>query len=194
MYTFSNNWFESNIPVWSTVLAHLVGKPCNALEIGAFEGAATVWLLENVLTHPSSRIVSIDPCTGNIEHDMDQTKDLCKSYATNVLCNFQKKARLVKTFSNVALMYPDIQTTLFDIIYIDGDHHAHAVLEDAVLAFRLLKLGGIMIFDDFAWPVYTDQPYMHPSTAVKAFVACYGMYVTVIHEDYQVILKKTSDI
>ena len=39
----------------------------------------------------------------------------------------------------------------FDIIYIDGNHEPEYVLEDAVLSFRKLKKGGIMIFDDYGW-------------------------------------------
>lgn len=39
----------------------------------------------------------------------------------------------------------------FDIIYIDGNHEPEYVMEDAVLSFRKLKEGGIMIFDDYGW-------------------------------------------
>ena len=37
----------------------------------------------------------------------------------------------------------------FDLIYIDASHYAPDVLSDAVLAFKLLKPGGILIFDDY---------------------------------------------
>jgi predicted O-methyltransferase YrrM len=37
----------------------------------------------------------------------------------------------------------------FDIIYIDGNHASEYVCEDGVLAFRKLKVGGVMIFDDY---------------------------------------------
>ena len=59
----------------------------------------------------------------------------------NVLANFQTKARLIKTYSHIALKYSDVMNTAYDIIYVDGDHRAHAVLEDAILAFRMLKVG-----------------------------------------------------
>ena len=39
----------------------------------------------------------------------------------------------------------------FDLIYIDGSHTAADVLTDAVLAFQLLRVGGVMIFDDYLW-------------------------------------------
>ena len=40
---------------------------------------------------------------------------------------------------------------MFDIIYIDGNHEPEYVLEDAVLSFRKLKPGGIIIFDDYTF-------------------------------------------
>jgi len=37
----------------------------------------------------------------------------------------------------------------YNLIYIDGNHEPEAVLEDAVLAWRLLQPNGVMIFDDY---------------------------------------------
>lgn len=51
------------------------------------------------------------------------------------------------------------QEERFDLIYIDG---AHTYLHDALAFFmtdRLLKVGGIMIFDDWNWR-YADSQYM----------------------------------
>ncbi len=40
---------------------------------------------------------------------------------------------------------------VFDVVYVDASHMAGDVLSDAVLAWKLLAPGGIMIFDDYAW-------------------------------------------
>ena len=37
----------------------------------------------------------------------------------------------------------------FDFVYVDGGHSSDVVLTDAVLAFRLLKHGGVIAFDDY---------------------------------------------
>jgi len=37
----------------------------------------------------------------------------------------------------------------YDIVYIDGSHVANDVLQDAVLVWQLVKVGGFMIFDDY---------------------------------------------
>lgn len=44
----------------------------------------------------------------------------------------------------------------FDFYYVDGSHVAPDVMADAVLGWRLLKPGGIMVFDDYEWGAYRD--------------------------------------
>jgi hypothetical protein len=39
----------------------------------------------------------------------------------------------------------------FDAIYVDGWHTAYGALADAVMAWPRLKLGGLMVFDDYLW-------------------------------------------
>jgi predicted O-methyltransferase YrrM len=61
----------------------------------------------------------------------------------------------------------------FDLIYIDGSHQAPDVLTDAVMSFQLLKVGGVMIFDDYLWtmdkPGFQDVLKM-PKPAIDAFL------------------------
>ena len=50
MKHFTTEWFKSHIFVWEQALQGFKNKPnLNFLEIGCFEGMATVWLLENIL-------------------------------------------------------------------------------------------------------------------------------------------------
>ena len=54
-YNFSTDWFSMNIPLWKKLLKEFKGKPgVNYLEIGLFEGRSFFWMLENILTHPTS--------------------------------------------------------------------------------------------------------------------------------------------
>ena len=65
MTTFTRDWFGPNVELWRRAFAKLVGLPDLAfLEIGAFEGRATCWLLANVLTGTNARIHCIDPFAG----------------------------------------------------------------------------------------------------------------------------------
>ncbi len=59
----------------------------------------------------------------------------------------------------------------FDMVYIDGSHIASDVLLDATMSFQLLKVGGLLIFDDY---LRTDQKELqHPQIAVDAFMSIY---------------------
>ena len=59
----------------------------------------------------------------------------------------------------------------FDVVYIDGSHQAPAVLaDDAVMAFHLLRSGGLMIFDDYIWsmePMGQQDPLNMPKPATS---------------------------
>jgi len=72
------------------------------------------------------------------------------------------------------------------MIYIDGNHEPEYVLEDAVLSFRKLKVGGIMIFDDYCWggPDMTKR-------GIDGFLSGYHKRITILGEkDDQVFLVK----
>jgi predicted O-methyltransferase YrrM len=43
-------------------------------------------------------------------------------------------------------------TGLFDVAFIDGDHGKHAVLKDYLLAKRLVREGGLIVFHDYTNP------------------------------------------
>ena len=75
----------------------------------------------------------------------------------------------------------------FDIIYIDGNHEPEYVLEDGVLSFRKLKVGRIMIFDDYEWggPDLTQR-------GIDAFLSGYHKRISVLGLiESQVFIKKT---
>ncbi len=42
------------------------------VEIGSFEGRSTLWILENLLRHPDSRMHCIDTFAGGAEHGAAQ--------------------------------------------------------------------------------------------------------------------------
>ena len=44
-----------------------------------------------------------------------------------------------------------------DFIFIDGCHESREVLEDAILSWELLKVGGIMNFDDALWGDFQNK-------------------------------------
>jgi predicted O-methyltransferase YrrM len=180
-YNFSEDWFTENIPVWLKVLRPFKGKPdLHYLEIGIFEGRSAIWMLENILTHPSSRLTGIDI--------FPKGTDWKEKYLSNLnISGFAHKATTIEGYSQTELK--NLPVNSFDIIYIDGCHRADCALSDAVLSFELLKTGGILIFDDYQWKKWFPEE-LRPKIAIDSFVTAYRNYVKVVHRGYQVFIKK----
>jgi SAM-dependent methyltransferase len=176
-YAFSDDWFTEAIPVWEKALEEFRGEPdIHYLEIGVFEGRSVIWALENILTHPTARLTGIDPFIGDFKN----------TYVQNIArTGMANKVTTIEGFSQEALR--GLPLASFDIVYIDGSHAADDVLEDAVLSWRLLKEGGILIFDDYLWGGNSAD---FPFPAINVFHRFYGHHFDVIHNGYQVILKK----
>jgi hypothetical protein len=84
---------------------------------------------------------------------------------------------------------------MFDGVYIDGGHEGRTVLEDTVLAWRLLKVGAVIVWDDYEWrdPHPHRQHLPTPKPAIDAFLALYGQYLDVLHREWQVIAVKRGE-
>lgn len=63
-----------------------------------------------------------------------------------------------------------------DSVYVDGDHAARSALMDGAFSFLLLKVGGLMIFDDYEWTVMPD-PLDCPKRGIDAFFSAYSNHM-----------------
>jgi len=70
----------------------------------------------------------------------------------------------------------------FDMIYVDGSHEPQDVIVDCVLAFRLLKKGGLMIMDDYYYFHKERRIDCSPKFAIDSFVNLYFDRLTVDHQ------------
>ncbi len=105
------------------------------------------------------------------------------------------KVTTLTGFSQVLLRGLPLES--FDIIYVDGSHVKNDVLEDAVLSWRLLKNGGLMVFDDYRnLGVGLDYAGGHgpdvwsPKAAIDPFVQCFERQCEVLHNGRQLIIRK----
>jgi predicted O-methyltransferase YrrM len=186
---FTQDWFSPNIANWTTLLAELRGQPgVRALEVGSFEGRSACWLLENILTGTDARLDCIDTFTGAVEQRLGfETSGIRARFEANIA---PWRERVTVHVGDSA----DVLRGLFgayDFIYIDGSHLAPDVLADAVLGWRLLKPGGIMIFDDFLWNLL-PRPEQQPGTAIRSFLSCHAGWFDVLRVDGQVAIRKRA--
>ena len=58
---FTKDWHTKHSKYWLTILKNYINKPyINYLEIGVFEGRSMTWMMDNILTHPTSSAIGID--------------------------------------------------------------------------------------------------------------------------------------
>ena len=145
-YRLANNWFSViNVEAY-------INKPINYLEIGTFYGANLLSVANSYGLHNDSKLYCIDPWEDydNYSEYKGLQPTIYNTFITNVEnSGFKDKIFINRGFSNQEI--PKFEDNFFDIIYIDGNHEPEYVLEDAVLSFRKLKTGGVMIFDDYGW-------------------------------------------
>ena len=67
--------------------------------------------------------------------------------ALNILSNYPN-SKVTAIDSVIALRELLKKNISFDIIYIDGSHNGEDILSDAIESYKLLNIGGIIIFDD----------------------------------------------
>jgi tetratricopeptide (TPR) repeat protein/predicted O-methyltransferase YrrM len=179
-YRFTHDWFTYNIPIWMSVLKPLAHYPqVRSLEVGSFEGMSACWLLDHILTHPTSSLTCVDHYFQEIfEFNVAQTG---------------ARDRLIQLAGDSHAVLATLEPAAYDFIYVDGCHLAPHVQQDAALSWRLLKAGGIMIFDDYEW---TDPNYPGQDTriGIDAFLAAVQGKVAIVHLGYQLIIQKLSSV
>lgn len=177
-YSFKYDWFSVNIPFFEKHLTPYAGTPFQAFEIGTFEGRSAVWLLQHVLTHPASRLTCIDICRQPVlDGNLLET-----GAADRVEVRIGRSTEIV----------PTLRSNAFDFAYVDGSHSSCDVLDDAVLAFLKIKVGGLMAFDDYLWDDPKYNQHGTPKPAIDAFVACNRHKLDVIDRGYQLWIRKTA--
>lgn len=173
---------------WRNWLGHLKDKPAVGLELGVWMGESAEFMLSNIFTHPDSLYVGVDTFEGSAEHHLAGI-DCSGIYddAKERLARFGKRSQLIKAFS-----HKHGWTVPLDMLYVDAAHDAQNVLRDSVLHFEFLKVGGIIIWDDYEWQVM-PHPIDRPKIAIDAFVECYGRKLEIIGKGWQLAARKLAD-
>jgi hypothetical protein len=187
------NWFESTDARanFERNLLPLADKEIKCLQVGAYTGDATKWMVENILKQPHSFLVDVDTWEGSdeaVHHNMDW-KDVYKTYTDkNATAIFEQKVVVMQMTSD-RYFAGIINEQIFDFIYVDGDHTAFAVLRDGSNAYDKLKVGGILAFDDYTWSMSKGDFY-DPGYAIDALCHLLIGRVEKIEDNSQLWLRK----
>jgi len=200
-YKFSMDfWNDFHYKNFEKIVSHFKHNTCpEILEIGTFEGKTTFYLLENL---PNCKLTTIDPNAHepNFSHNFKEwSKD-------NDISRFKWKC----DYSFSSLLEEYVRGNKYDLIYIDGDHFAPSVLEDAILSWRILKENGILLFDDFNMLVEDNWFYIshkefetykengcmwiHPREGIQSFLNLYKGQYEIFINNYQIGVQKICEI
>jgi len=196
-FRFTTDWHSHITKHWETHLSRFRGKPAHMLELGSFEGRSALWALDHVLTHETSTIDCVDLWIGeyekNFQHNMSEHPRGHRA--------FGHKMDVFRFLTERCVMLDrqwdskgESLFKMYDIIYIDADHQTKSALTEAALCWRLLKPGGVMIFDDYPWQHPESDPdrsrKLGPKKGIDAFLECWQFELQVLHHGYQVIIQK----
>lgn len=163
---YTEDWFSMLIPSWTEMLTPRLPRDASILEIGAFEGRSARWLME---TFPRAQMTTIDPFDEILGRPGESASILLRF--TENLAPFSDRCTLMRERSRDVLPRFLVTTDCrYDFIYVDGSHWAHDVIFDAVCGFRLLRVGGVMCFDDFYWSDKSVPHDQSPQPAITAFL------------------------
>ena len=176
---FGSNFFEKWIPDWQTHLALIAGKPnVVGVEIGVLHGDCAVFCAEKIANGENSVHYVID---------INDNEFLQNNIAQLPNVKFLKGS----SYEILRHLTHNGETKEFaDYVYVDGSHLAIDVMQDAVLSWYILKVGGILIFDDYGWGAHTTDAKQKPKLAIDSFLSAYDGHTKVLHGGWQVFVKK----
>jgi predicted O-methyltransferase YrrM len=88
-------------------------------------------------------------------------------------------------------LLPTLADEAFDFVFVDGDHRPQTVAQDAFHALRLLRAGGLLLFDDYRWG-YTIDRNISPKDAIDEFLVAQAGRLQILAIGSQVAVLKVA--
>jgi predicted O-methyltransferase YrrM len=183
----TSDWTTHNIVPWAQFLAPYRDQSIKILEIGSYEGRSALFFLNYL---PRSEIVCVDrfdESRENAERALRMAQ-VEKRFDEN-LAPFASRCEKRKGLSAAVLPKLALEGYRFNIVYVDGDHYAATVYQDAALSWPLLGADGIIIFDDYQWR-QERAPEQRPQLGVDSFLGSMQGRYCELHHGYQLVVKK----
>ena len=156
----SNDYFSANAFYFNNLLKKLP-KNFKYLEIGSYEGNSALYVAINF---PNSNITCVD-----LWQDVEEYKGKNFNIIEN---NFDLNLKGLSNINKIKSTSDDFfvkNKTMYDFIYIDGNHKFDYVLRDCKNAWKFLNDDGFLVCDDYIWNYYADIK-LNPCFAVNKFL------------------------
>ena len=185
---FSQKWFLNNFEIFTFFLPKDKSLKFDYLEVGCYEGLSSFYVLSEYksvnaffldiwdMPNPNSKTLSHN--FGLIEKAFDQN-----------LSGFDfKKMKNDSVISMRKLLKENVH---FDFIYIDGSHNGEDILSDAIEAFKILKVNGLMFFDDFLQ--HDDNRILQSYVGIDKFLSLYSDYLKIEYFQNNLVVRKKTN-
>ena len=186
------DFFSRNVFDWFIILNKFENKKFDYLEIGSFEGNSALFVLEYF---KNSHLVCVDQWkqlhekdgkNEGYEHLSIETVE--RNFDDNLKSYF---SRITKNKISSELFF-NKNNQKFDIVFVDGSHHADDVAKDCMSSWSVLKKNGILILDDFFWKGYDDLK-NNPAYAINQFlIKIKNKYKLINLTKFQLFLEKVN--
>jgi len=174
------DYVTPKLEFWPAILDTLKGKDgLSILEIGSMEGRSALFFLNYF---PESRITCVDPFF----------KDRSEIFDRN-LAPHASRLEKIRSYSFDALRKLRAEKREFDLIYIDGSHKRETVILDSTLCWPMLKVGGILIWDDYGYYKASEPPADRPKQAIDGFLVAFADEYEELYRYGQLIVRKTVE-
>ncbi len=178
-YDFSGNLLNS----LKTLFPHPITQKMTCVEVGCFEGQGSMILCKKLCTQSESILICIDPFDEEYvkgSKEMSFWDNACKGQYERFVQNTQGlQIKVLRGKSEEKI--PEILDNSIDFAYIDGDHRPEEVYKDAINIFSKMKIGGIILFDDYLWSV--NGIFTKPG--IDKFISEMGNKIQIIFSSYQ---------
>ncbi|HEY5070913.1 MAG TPA: class I SAM-dependent methyltransferase [Caulobacteraceae bacterium] len=191
-FEFTQRWTDDNIDFAAPLLRRFAQERTRIdyLEIGAYEGRSLAFI-DHLLPGKVAATV-VDPWFDGALNSEPKYHAVEPRFARNRAKLGFDSLKVVKGFSTYELPRMLQAGEAFDLIYVDGSHTAWAVLVDLAFCAAMLRVGGLMILDDYWLTTQLGGPGVKP--AVDRFHGVFRDYFEIEAVYRQVALRKIAEI
>ena len=157
------------------------------LEVGVWSGTSLINIVSRI---PNSTAVAIDSWTNYNERDFEMVlTGIEEAFHENVRkSGMKERITAVKGKSVDVMMNMIVSGQLFNFIYVDGSHLCLDCYIDLILAWKLLRKGGIIAIDDYLFN--TEKTLESPFEAVNHFIKTNKAEMKILNLSYRVFIEK----
>jgi predicted O-methyltransferase YrrM len=125
-------------------------QPRRIFEIGTYRGAGTLTLALN--TPPDTEIWTLDlPPPDRATHQHGQGVGIPEFPIGELFTSTPSAAKIHQLYGDSQRFDPGPWAGTMDLVVVDADHIYDYVRSDSQLALKLLRPGGLVLWDDYLW-------------------------------------------